>query len=164
MKSPRPNYRASEVKTLVEEYEELRELKGTERWRLRYLVTLADLDRSLRRMPPKEYQAVLLCGLLAIATRTAGVPSGAPVWAVGNRHAHRRDATRSLRRDHAQALSPWTRVAPKRPERRPLSKRLIDPRVYVPFADKGWSNRRIAKHLGVDESTVRRALQSIGYQ
>lgn len=72
MKSPRPNYRASEVKTLVEEYEELRELKGTERWRLRYLVTLADLDRSLRRMPPKEYQAVLLCGLLAIATRTAG--------------------------------------------------------------------------------------------
>lgn len=45
-----------------------------------------------------------------------------------------------------------------------MSKRLIDPRVYVPFADKGWSNRRIARHLGVDESTVRRALQSIGYQ
>jgi len=45
-----------------------------------------------------------------------------------------------------------------------LSKRLIDPRVYVPYADKGWSNRRIGKQLGVDESTVRRALQSIGYQ
>jgi hypothetical protein len=45
-----------------------------------------------------------------------------------------------------------------------LSKRLIDPRVYVPFADKGWSNRRIGKHLGVDESTVRRALAEIGYQ
>lgn len=72
MTSPRPNYKAAEVKTLVEEYEELREKKGTERWRLRYLVTLADLDRSLRRMPPKEYQAVLLVGQLAIATRTAG--------------------------------------------------------------------------------------------
>jgi DNA-directed RNA polymerase specialized sigma24 family protein len=74
--TPRANYRGDEVKTLVEEYEELRELKGTEQWRLRYLVTLADLDRSLRRMPPKEYQAVLLCGLLSIATRTAGALLG----------------------------------------------------------------------------------------
>lgn len=45
-----------------------------------------------------------------------------------------------------------------------MSKRLIDPRVYVPFADKGWSNRKIARHFDVDESTVRRGLSSIEYQ
>ena len=76
MKKPRANYKASEVQMLVEEYEELRELKGTERSKLRYLVSLADLDKSLRRMPPKEYQAVLLCGLLSLATRTAGMLLG----------------------------------------------------------------------------------------
>jgi DNA-directed RNA polymerase specialized sigma24 family protein len=71
-RTPRPNYKASEVRALVEEYEELRAMKGTERWRLRYLISLADLEKSIRRMPPKEYQAVLLVGLLCIATRTAG--------------------------------------------------------------------------------------------
>lgn len=45
-----------------------------------------------------------------------------------------------------------------------MSKRLIDPRVYVPFADKGESNRRIAKRFGIDEATVRRGLKDIGYQ
>lgn len=66
------NYSTKEVEGLIEEYEARRELKGTEPGRLHFLVTLADLDKSIRRMPPKEYQAVLLCGLLSIATRTAG--------------------------------------------------------------------------------------------
>lgn len=67
------NYSTAEVQSLVEEYGRFRALKGVESdARLYHLVRLADLDKSIRRLPPKEYQAVLLCGLLEIATRTAG--------------------------------------------------------------------------------------------
>lgn len=67
---PRPNYTAAEVKALVELYAELREKKDTHHG-LRYLVLLADLDRAIYRMPPKEYQAVLLHGLLGHTVRNA---------------------------------------------------------------------------------------------
>lgn len=41
---------------------------------------------------------------------------------------------------------------------------MIAPEVYAKFADDGLSNRAIGRRLGVDESTVRRALSSIEYQ
>lgn len=71
-KRRRNNYSYGEIRSIVEEYETLRELKGTERWRLHYLVILADIDKAIGRLNPKEYQAILLCGLLCIADRTAG--------------------------------------------------------------------------------------------
>lgn len=40
----------------------------------------------------------------------------------------------------------------------------IDWNRVVQLADKGLSNRRIARTLGVDESTVRRGLPKVGYQ
>lgn len=41
--------------------------------------------------------------------------------------------------------------------------RRIAASVYVEWAEKGESNRAIARRFGVDEATVRRALASIGY-
>lgn len=43
-------------------------------------------------------------------------------------------------------------------------KRKIAPEVYIPFADRGLSNRAIGARFGVNESTVRRALAEVGYQ
>lgn len=39
----------------------------------------------------------------------------------------------------------------------------ISPSIYVKWADRGESNRAIARRFGVDESTVRRALNQSGY-
>jgi Calcineurin-like phosphoesterase len=44
-----------------------------------------------------------------------------------------------------------------------MATRKIDPTVYAKFAETE-SNRQIARRFGVDESTVRRALDSIGFQ
>lgn len=44
-----------------------------------------------------------------------------------------------------------------------MSRRKIKPEVYAGFAE-AESNRTIGRRFGVDESTVRRALDSIGYQ
>lgn len=44
-----------------------------------------------------------------------------------------------------------------------MSKRKIDPKVYARFAE-AESNRQIADRFGVNESTVRRALNSVDYQ
>jgi DNA-directed RNA polymerase specialized sigma24 family protein len=46
------------------------------RHQLWVLVRYADLNLSLRQMPPKEYQAVLLVGLLGLDTRWAGKELG----------------------------------------------------------------------------------------
>lgn len=40
------------------------------------LVRYADLTVALRAMPPKEYQAVLLCGLLCLPVREAAEALG----------------------------------------------------------------------------------------
>src|SRR4051812_12076223 len=40
----------------------------------------------------------------------------------------------------------------------------VDPHDYVPLAEQGRSNREIAEHFGVSESTVRRGLQRVGYR
>ena len=49
-------------------------------------------------------------------------------------------------------------------ESQTLSSTSNDPAAYVPYADRGWSNHKIAKHFGVWESTVRRGLDRIGYK
>lgn len=65
-------YKSAEVQALVEGYAELRELKSTANARgLRILLTLADLDRAILNLPPKEYQAVLLHGQLGHTLRNA---------------------------------------------------------------------------------------------
>lgn len=66
------NYTLDEVEALVEGYAELR-YKRSALW---LLVRLADLDMSLKLLPPKEYQAVLLIGLLGLDTRWAGSELG----------------------------------------------------------------------------------------
>lgn len=67
----RADYSAPEVKALIECYTEIREMRDTAPSRLKHLVRVADLDRAIRYMPPKEYQAVLLYGLLGHTVRDA---------------------------------------------------------------------------------------------
>jgi DNA-directed RNA polymerase specialized sigma24 family protein len=69
--SPRSNYTLQEVEGLVEGYEEWQEITH----RLWVLVRLCDLDIALTKQKqrrPKEYQAVLLVGLIGLDTRTVG--------------------------------------------------------------------------------------------
>lgn len=70
------NYSAEEVRALVEGWEELTALKGVEPSSLNLLCRLIDMASAIARLGPKEYQAVLLCGQLGIAFRTAGVMLG----------------------------------------------------------------------------------------
>lgn len=56
---------------MVEGYAELKEAKSTSGFGLRLLCQLADLDRALQAMPPKEYAVVLLHGLLGYTVRNA---------------------------------------------------------------------------------------------
>jgi DNA-directed RNA polymerase specialized sigma24 family protein len=65
------NYTPAEIKALIESYAELREEKDTNPRGLRVLVMLADLERAIAHMPPKEYHAVLLHGLLGETVRDA---------------------------------------------------------------------------------------------
>ena len=72
---------------LVEEYEELREVKDTgSRGRLHILVKLADLDKAVRFLGRKEYEAILLCGILGITMRTAGNMLGVSAQTMSNRY------------------------------------------------------------------------------
>lgn len=68
----RPNYSVDEIEALVEGYEEMYAYRHKLKWLVRY----CDLDLALRRMPPKEYQAVLLIGLIGHTTRDAGRAMG----------------------------------------------------------------------------------------
>lgn len=65
------SYTPDEVQALLEHWEEYRHSP-----RLWILVRYADLTVALREMPPKEYQAVLLCGLLTMTVREAGLHLG----------------------------------------------------------------------------------------
>lgn len=79
MKPTTANYTAEEVEALIELKAEL----DPTAMRLAWLVRLWDLDTAIRRMPPKEYQAVLLVGLIGVDTRTAGTALGvnfSTVW------------------------------------------------------------------------------------
>lgn len=69
--SKRKWYTEREVTALIDQYPELREVKSVYGPGLRVLCLLADLDQAVRNMPPKEYHAVLLHGLLAHSIRDA---------------------------------------------------------------------------------------------
>lgn|SRR3954469_9652640 len=62
----RPNYKADEVKALIENYATLTEKRDTTPRGLHYLAMIADLDQALARLPLKFYEVVLLHGLLGI--------------------------------------------------------------------------------------------------
>lgn len=70
----RSEYKLSEVKALVEGYSVWRHLKSTNPrgGGLNLLVRLADLDRAIKTLPPKEYQAVLLHGLIGLPEEAVG--------------------------------------------------------------------------------------------
>lgn len=79
MASTTSNYTLDEVEALVGGYSELEPV----RHKLKWLVRLCDIDTAIRNMPPKEYQAVLLVGLIGVDTRTAGEALGvshSTVW------------------------------------------------------------------------------------
>lgn len=76
-KKPRANYNLKEVRELVEYYEEVKEHAGVEPGLpLNYLVRFIDLKIAVARLGPKEYQAVLLCGLIGISGEAAGKALG----------------------------------------------------------------------------------------
>ena len=62
------NYTYEEVEALLDLKVEL----DPTALKLAWLVRLWDLDTAIRRMPPKEYQAVLLVGLIGLDVRTVG--------------------------------------------------------------------------------------------
>ena len=61
-------YSDDEVEALVEGYDELR----GKRHRVFILVRLLDLELALRRLSLPHRQAVLLCGMVGLTTRSAG--------------------------------------------------------------------------------------------
>jgi DNA-directed RNA polymerase specialized sigma24 family protein len=81
------NYSDGEIRVLVEEYEELRESRDTgSRRQLLMLVKLADVDNALRFVGRKEYEAILLCGMLSLTMRTAGNLLGVSAQTMSNRY------------------------------------------------------------------------------
>jgi DNA-directed RNA polymerase specialized sigma24 family protein len=81
------NYSNRESKKLVEDYEELKYLKGTDSdYHIYQLVRLADLDLALRRLSEPEYEAVLLCGLNGLTARTAGILAGTSTSTMNRRY------------------------------------------------------------------------------
>lgn len=73
---PIPNYSLSEVEGLVEAYSEIKPLMDVNPGRLRFLVRLWDLELAIEKLPPKEYQAVLLIGLVGMGLMDAGKAMG----------------------------------------------------------------------------------------
>lgn len=83
MKTPRrtSNYSVDEIEVLVEEHDAVSAV--CERMRTNWLVRRLDLNIAIRHMPPKEYQAVLLVGLIGLDIRSAGQHmgvSGTTMW------------------------------------------------------------------------------------
>lgn len=66
------NYSVDEVEALIDYREEFEPT----RFKLTWLVRFWDLDVAIRNLPPKEYQAVLLVGLIGLDVRTAGTLLG----------------------------------------------------------------------------------------
>lgn len=80
----RGRYTEEEIEALIEGYEELRYLK----YKPYVLVRLLDLDTAIHKLPPKEYQAVLLCGLIGLSTRWAGEVMGVSKDTIHRRYKH----------------------------------------------------------------------------
>lgn len=66
------NYGSGEVKWLVEDYEELTH----KRHHVGILVRLLDLEIALKKLSRPYYEAVLLCGMAGLTTRTAATFTG----------------------------------------------------------------------------------------
>ena len=83
------NYSNREIKWLIEEWEELHGKKGTDGGRLLLLLKMADISRCMRRLSRKEREAVLLCGVLGISTRSAAILVGvSSPQTMNNRYRH----------------------------------------------------------------------------
>lgn len=81
------NYSNREIKWLVEDNEELQEIKGTDSdGRVLLLVKLADLDRGMSKLPRVYKEAVYLCGMLGISTRSAGSLLGVSAVTMNKRY------------------------------------------------------------------------------
>lgn len=78
-------YSAKEIAGLIRGYYELREAKGVSGYGLYILCVLADLERALEKMPSKEYQTVLVHGLLRVPSREAGQVLGVSHMTIQNR-------------------------------------------------------------------------------
>lgn len=79
------NYNEDEVRVLIEDYEELDALRATRSF---ILVRLMDIDRALKVLPPKEREALLLCGQIGLTMRTAGAILGVSAQTMSNRYNH----------------------------------------------------------------------------
>jgi len=64
-------YSEAEVRSLIDGYAEYKAKKSTHGVGLVFLVRLADLDGAIALLPPKEYQAILLHGMLGHTIRDA---------------------------------------------------------------------------------------------
>jgi DNA-directed RNA polymerase specialized sigma24 family protein len=85
----RTNYSNAEIRELVEGYEELRELRSTSSSRgILILVKLADLGKAVKRLSPREYEAIVLCGMIGLTMRTSGKLLGVSAQTMSNRYNH----------------------------------------------------------------------------
>lgn len=83
----RSRYSDDEVRVLVEEYEELRPVVDTSsQYGLLMLCKFADLSQALRSLSPREYEAVLLCGMLGLTMRAAGTLLDVSAQTMSNRY------------------------------------------------------------------------------
>lgn len=80
-------YSPAEVRHWIEDYEEVKERKGVRPGApLHILCCLADIERALKTLNRKEYEAVLLCGLNGISMRTAGNLLGVSAMTMSRRY------------------------------------------------------------------------------
>jgi DNA-directed RNA polymerase specialized sigma24 family protein len=75
MKTP-ATYSQSEIRWLLEDYEELAGKADTAGGRLLLLLKLADLHVAVRKLSPIEQEAVMLCGVMNMTSRAAGMITG----------------------------------------------------------------------------------------
>lgn len=71
MSSMRVRYSENEVRNLIENYAVYREKKSTRGAGLVFLCLLADIDMAVKLLPPPEYEAILLHGMLGHTVRDA---------------------------------------------------------------------------------------------
>lgn len=67
-----PNYTIDEIEGLIEYYSERSLFEDKIKWLVRY----CDIDRTLRVMPPKHFESILVIGILHIPLRYAAKQLG----------------------------------------------------------------------------------------
>lgn len=88
-------YSPSEIRWLLEDYEELVDRADTNGGRLLVLLKLADLHKAIPKLSPVEREAVVLCGWWNMTARAAGEAVGKDASTMNRRY---RRGTESLRR------------------------------------------------------------------